>query len=106
MAIYLFILTQRRIRATSATYTTAHSNAGPLTHWVRPGIEPKTSWLLVRFVSTAPCRELSPVGSLADRPTAGTLIQLHFSKVKNTVIGEMVNQVELSCLGRYHVTSN
>ena len=25
-----------------------------LTHWVRPGIEPATSWFLIRFISTAP----------------------------------------------------
>ena len=41
----------------SVTYTTAHSNAGTLTHWVRPGIEPVTLWFLVGFVSTAPWRE-------------------------------------------------
>ena len=35
----------------SATYTTAHSNAGSLTHSVRPEIEPVTSWMLVRFIS-------------------------------------------------------
>ena len=29
-----------------------------LTHWAKPGIEPKTSWFLVGFVSTAPLREL------------------------------------------------
>ena len=46
------------IGATSATYTTAHNNAGSLTHWVRPGIEPSTSWFLVGFVSAAPRREL------------------------------------------------
>ena len=40
--------------AASATYTTAHGNDGSLTHWVRPGIEPATSWFLVGFVSTAP----------------------------------------------------
>ena len=33
------------------TYTTAHSKAGSLTHWVRPGFEPETSWFLVRFVN-------------------------------------------------------
>ena len=33
------------------TYTTAHSNAGSLNHWVRPGIEPMFSWMLVRFVN-------------------------------------------------------
>jgi len=42
---------QRGIQATSATYTTAHGNAGSLTHWARPGIEPSTSWFLVGFVN-------------------------------------------------------
>ena len=39
-------------------YTTAHSNAGFPTHWVRPGIKPTSLWILVRFVSTAPQQEL------------------------------------------------
>ena len=42
----------------SATYTTAQGNAGSLTHWVRPGIKPETSWFLVRFVSSVPQKEL------------------------------------------------
>ena len=29
----------------------SHSNTGSLTHWARPGIEPATSWFLVRFVN-------------------------------------------------------
>ena len=29
-------------------------NAGSLTHWVRPGIEPMSSWILVRFLSAEP----------------------------------------------------
>ena len=33
--------------AMSATYITAHGNAGSLTHWARPGITPTTSWFLV-----------------------------------------------------------
>ena len=33
-------------------YTTAHDNAGSLTHGERPGIKPASSWILVRFVST------------------------------------------------------
>jgi len=37
------------IQATSVTYTTAHGNAGSLTHRARPGIKPATSWFLVRF---------------------------------------------------------
>ena len=45
---------QLGIRAVSATWTTAHGNAGSLTYWARPGIEPATSWFLVRFISAAP----------------------------------------------------
>ena len=40
------------------TYTTANGNAGSLTHWVRPGIEHASSWMLVRFVSAEPRWEL------------------------------------------------
>ena len=42
---------QLRIQTESVSYTTAHGNAGSLTHWVRPGIEPATSWFLVRFTN-------------------------------------------------------
>ena len=42
---------------TSATYTTAHSNTRSLTHGARQGIEPATSWILVRLISTEPRRE-------------------------------------------------
>ena len=41
----------RGIQAESATYTTAHSNAGSLTHWARPGIKLATSWFLIGFVN-------------------------------------------------------
>ena len=49
---------QRGIWATSVAYITAHGNARSLTHWARPGIEPATSWFLVRFVSAVPVWEL------------------------------------------------
>ena len=49
---------QYRIQAVSATYTTAHGNARSLPHWVRPGMEPTSSWILVRLVSAAPQWEL------------------------------------------------
>ena len=49
---------QCRIRALSANYTTAHSNAGSLTHWEGPGIKPASSWILVGIVSTEPQWEL------------------------------------------------
>ena len=45
---------QHRIWATSAIYITAHSSAGSLTHWGRPGIRPASSWIVVRFVTTQP----------------------------------------------------
>ena len=53
-----------RIRAVSMTYTTAHGNTGSLTHWVRPGIKPTTSWFIVGFVSPAPRRERQSMHSL------------------------------------------
>ena len=35
----------------SGTYTTAHGSTGSLTHWLRPGINPTSSWILVGFVN-------------------------------------------------------
>ena len=43
--------------ARSATYTT-QGNARSLTHWVRPGIEPVSLWMLIRFISVKPWWEL------------------------------------------------
>ena len=48
---------QCHIRAMSATYTMAYSSARSLTHWVRPGMETASSWILARFVSVVPQRE-------------------------------------------------
>ena len=49
----------RQIKSCSCQPTpTAHSNAGFLTHWVRPQIEPVSSWMILRFVSVVPWREL------------------------------------------------
>ena len=56
---------QHQIWAMSVTHNTAHRNAGSLTQWARPGIEPATSWFPVGYVSTAPLREL--LNSLLDR---------------------------------------
>ena len=42
---------QHGIRAASATYTTVHGNAGSLTHWAGPGIQPTSSWMLVAFIN-------------------------------------------------------
>ena len=40
------------IRATVAGLHHSLSNARSLTHWTRPGIEPTTSWFLVRSIYT------------------------------------------------------
>ena len=45
-------------------YTTAHGNAGSPTHWVKPGIKPTSSWILVAFASTVPWRELQNLAIL------------------------------------------
>ena len=47
--------------AMSVTYTTAHGNARFLTHWLRPGIEPTSSWILIGFITTKPWRELPQI---------------------------------------------
>ena len=44
--------------AMSATYTTAHSNPGSLTHWARAEFQSAASWFLVGFVSVEPRGEL------------------------------------------------
>ena len=38
--------------------TTTHSNSRSLTHYVRPGFEPMSSWVLVSSVTTEPQQEL------------------------------------------------
>ena len=54
LPVYIHHSHSNTIWASSVTYTTAHSNARSLTQWVGPGIEPTTSWFLVRFISIAP----------------------------------------------------
>ena len=46
------------IGAAAAGLHHSHSNAGSLTHWARPGIEPTSSWMIVRFSSPEPQQEL------------------------------------------------
>ena len=52
---------QRGIWTTSAAYTTACGNAGSLTHEARPGIEPKSSWILVGFLTHWPTTPLNVI---------------------------------------------
>ena len=82
---------QHRIRATSATYTTAHSNGRSLTHWARPGIKPIASWILVRFVplnhngnSLSAFRNRLPVG-LSEATGISHLHGLHLTAGKKVI---------------------
>ena len=49
---------QHRIWDSSVTYTTACGNTVSPNHWASPGVEPTSSWILVRFVSAMPQWEL------------------------------------------------
>ena len=51
-----------RIGTAAASLHRSHSNAGSLTHSSRPGIEPVSSWTLVRFITAEPQRELQEFG--------------------------------------------
>ena len=47
------------------TYTTAYGNAGSLTHSRRPGSEPTSTWILVRFITAEPHWELQRSGEIS-----------------------------------------
>ena len=42
---------QCHIQAAHETYPAACGSAGSLTHWERPGIQPPSSWMVVRFLT-------------------------------------------------------
>ena len=42
------------IGAVAAGLPHSHSNAGSLTHWVKPGLEPTSSWILAGFITAEP----------------------------------------------------
>ena len=58
---------QCEIQATSVTYTTAQGYARSFTHWVRPGIEPTSSWMLVGFLNHWALTGPLPVGTFLKR---------------------------------------
>ena len=43
-----------QIGVAAAGLCSSHSNAGSLTHWARPGSEPTSLWIPVRFITTEP----------------------------------------------------
>ena len=54
----------------------AHSNAGSLTHWATPGIKPKSSWIVVRFVN--------------QWATMGTLAKQFLHRLKGTTTDQFI----------------
>ena len=69
---------ESRIRAKSATYITAHSNAGSLIHWARPGIKPMSSCILVGFVTSESQWECLTILIVLIFPIQEHGISLHF----------------------------
>ena len=67
---------QHRIQAASVTYTTADGHAASLTHWARPGMEPVSSWLQVRFVSGEPLWELHTLAIYNENSHSALLLYL------------------------------
>ena len=65
---------QHGIQAASVTCTKVHSNTGSLSHWVKAGIEPASSWILVRIVTC---------WATTGTPTDGSLIQFCVLNFKN-----------------------
>ena len=69
------------ITAVAASLHHSHSNAWSLTHWGRLGIEPASSWMLIRLVSTEPQRELHKIAIFfLGKPQKNIMRGLYFSK--------------------------
>ena len=80
---------EHRIWATSVTYTTAHNNARSLTHRARPGIEPASSWMLVRFVSAEPWQELRRLSFLSACKRLGSVPNMKPFKLCNLALNHV-----------------
>ena len=79
---------QHHIWAMSRTYTTAHGKARSSTHWVRPGINLATSWLLVGSASAVPRWELQ---------------QLHAFKIKDNALENALEKKWPKHLSRHFI---
>ena len=89
---------QCRIWARSVTYTTARGNTGSLTHWVGPGSKPTSSWMLVRFISAEPWRELlGGINILKQNPLQSSCVQDRAHSGDNWTFPELM-KVNLVCV--------
>ena len=85
------------IWAVYAIYTTAHSNIRSPIHWVRPGIEPASSWILVRFISTAPQWEFQTKCFLITVPSLLNSYWIIIKKKKlSSLVAQQVKDLELA----------
>ena len=66
----------RRIWAASLTDTTAHGNAGSLTHWAGPEIQPESSWILVGFITRWATTGTPETGLYRDSPRGPRAVPL------------------------------
>ena len=68
------------LRPTSQ-HTAAWGGAGSLTHWARPKIKPKSSWIVVGFITTEPQWEL-----LAYTVWMWIIVHMYFQYLSSCVI--------------------
>ena len=98
---------QYGIQAASVTCIIAHGNVRSLTHWARPGVEPMSSWILIKFVTPEPWRNrhgffLNPkilyaVGTTWDSPDIYSYFCFQFS------FFSISTYVPLLCWGFYEL---
>ena len=56
-------------RVCNLRYAIAHANTRLITHWVRPGIEPTSSWMPVGFLTAKPQQKLPHIVCLISQKT-------------------------------------
>ena len=98
---------QCQIQATSVTYTIAHSNTQSSIHLARPGIEPASSWILVRFVThraTTGIPKNRLVVAKGERGRSGKDQQFGVSRCKLLHFEWLSNEVLLYSTGIYPVS--
>ena len=67
--------TETQIQAASVTYTTARGNAGSLTHWERPWIEPTSSQITSQGLNLLSYNRSSYVWLRLTKPISGWFVQ-------------------------------
>jgi len=72
-----------RIRAIATSSCHSHSDARFLSHWARPGIEPASSWIVVKFMSTEPRWELPETSVLNGFSPAPALSSKEYQHLQN-----------------------